>query len=102
MSEGVVAADKLRLFIERIERLEESLHGSIVATLNNPLIDTSYRRIHNYLRLVRLERRLTAQRALHSLREHLAIEKWQVFGGYTYMNGTVQKATREKNRKTSE
>jgi DNA-binding GntR family transcriptional regulator len=60
------------LLIE-LNRLEELLHNSIIASLQNPLIDTSYRRIHNYLRLLRLDRKLTAPLALRSLREHLAI-----------------------------
>jgi DNA-binding GntR family transcriptional regulator len=59
--------------LAELERLEILLHGAIVNSLNNPLIDTSYRRIHNYLRLVRLDRKLTPPLALKSLREHLAI-----------------------------
>lgn len=56
-----------------LERLESQLHNSVIAALANPLIDTSYRRIHNYLRLVRLERKLTPPLALRSIREHVAI-----------------------------
>jgi DNA-binding GntR family transcriptional regulator len=56
-----------------LERLEVALHGSIVDILDNPLIESSYRRIHNYLRLVRMERKLTPPIALKSLREHIAI-----------------------------
>lgn len=59
--------------IEAFDRLELLLHLSIVASLQNPLIETSYRRIHNYVRLVRLDRRMTAPLALRSLREHLAV-----------------------------
>lgn len=56
-----------------LEELEELLHGSIVASLNNPLIDTSYKRIRNYLKLLRLDRKMTTPLALRSLREHLLI-----------------------------
>jgi DNA-binding GntR family transcriptional regulator len=56
-----------------LERLEELLHGSIVASLNNPLINTSYRRIRNYLKLLRLDRKISVPLALRSLREHLAV-----------------------------
>jgi DNA-binding GntR family transcriptional regulator len=56
-----------------LEQLEESLHGTIVASLNNALIDTSYRRIRNYLRLLRLDRKVTVPLALRSLREHMAV-----------------------------
>ena len=56
-----------------LETLEELLHGSIVSSLNNPLIETSYRRIRNYLKLLRLDRKMTAPLALRSLREHALI-----------------------------
>jgi DNA-binding GntR family transcriptional regulator len=56
-----------------LEQLEESMHGAIVASLNNPLIDTSYRRIRNYLRLLRLDRKMSAPLALRSLREHIVV-----------------------------
>jgi DNA-binding GntR family transcriptional regulator len=56
-----------------LERLEGQLHNSVIGILRNPLIESSYRRIHNYLRLVRLDRKLTVPLALRSIREHLAI-----------------------------
>lgn len=59
--------------IEELEQLEQALHQAIIGSLRNPLIDSAYRRMHNYLRLLRLERRLTAPIALRTLREHLDI-----------------------------
>jgi DNA-binding GntR family transcriptional regulator len=59
--------------LAELEALENLLHGSIVASLNNALIDSSYRRVRNYIRLIRVDRRLTPPLALRSLREHLAI-----------------------------
>jgi DNA-binding GntR family transcriptional regulator len=56
-----------------IEDLEEVLHGAIVSCLNNPLIDTSYRRIRNYLKLMRLERKMTIPLLMRSLREHILV-----------------------------
>jgi DNA-binding GntR family transcriptional regulator len=56
-----------------LEVLELMLHNSIVGSLNNPLIETAYKRMHNYLRIVRLDRRLTVPLALRSLREHMQI-----------------------------
>jgi DNA-binding GntR family transcriptional regulator len=56
-----------------LDVLEGVLHNAIVGCLGNPLIETSYRRIHNYLRLVRLDRKMTPPLALRSLREHVAI-----------------------------
>ena len=59
--------------VEEIEALERLLHGTIVASLNNPLVDAAYRRIHNYLRLLRLDRRITKPLALRTLQEHVEI-----------------------------
>lgn len=56
-----------------LETLELVLHNSIIHSLNNPLIETAYKRMHNYLRLVRLDRKLTPPLALRSLREHMQI-----------------------------
>lgn len=65
---GLTEALKLRL-----EDLEQLLHNAIIGSLANPLIETSYKRMHNYLRLVRLDRRLTVPLAMRSLREHMEI-----------------------------
>jgi DNA-binding GntR family transcriptional regulator len=59
--------------LAELERLEGELHNSVIGILRNHLIDSSYRRMHNYLRLLRLDRRLTVPLALRSIREHLAI-----------------------------
>jgi DNA-binding GntR family transcriptional regulator len=59
--------------IDEIEDLEQALHNAIIASLGNPLIETTYRRMHNYLRLVRLDRKLTVPLALRSLREHMEV-----------------------------
>lgn len=56
-----------------MDALETELHGSIVASLHNPLIDTTYRRMHNYLRLLRLDRKLTPPIIIRTLGEHLDI-----------------------------
>ena len=56
-----------------MEALERLLHNSVIDILRNPLIETSYRRMHNYLRLVRLDRKMTAPLAQRSIREHLEI-----------------------------
>lgn len=58
---------------DELEVLELVLHNAIIASLNNPLIDTAYKRMHNYLRLIRLDRKLTVPLALRSLREHMEI-----------------------------
>jgi DNA-binding GntR family transcriptional regulator len=58
---------------DELEALETLLHGAIIGSMGNPLIETSYRRIHNYLRILRLDRKLTPPLALRSLREHIAI-----------------------------
>ena len=59
--------------VTELEALENLLHGSIVASLRNGLIDSSYKRIHNYIRILQLDRRLTPPLVLHTLREHMRI-----------------------------
>ena len=59
--------------LAEMEALEGVLHNAVIGSLRNPLIETTYRRMNNYLRLVRLDRRLTAPIALRSMREHMAI-----------------------------
>lgn len=56
-----------------LEELETLLHQSIILSLSNPLIESTYKRLHNYVRLIRLDRKVTAPLALHSLREHLEV-----------------------------
>lgn len=59
--------------LTEVEALETSLHHAVITSLGNPLVENSYRRMHNYLKLLRLERKLTAPLVLRSLKEHLAI-----------------------------
>jgi DNA-binding GntR family transcriptional regulator len=51
--------------------LDALLHFEIIGALGNPLIESTYRRIHNYLQLIRLDRTLSAPIVLRTLREHL-------------------------------
>ena len=59
--------------VKELNELETLLHHSTIAVMRNPLIETTYRRMHNYLRLVRLERRLTVPIARRTIREHLEV-----------------------------
>jgi DNA-binding GntR family transcriptional regulator len=59
--------------LAELEALDELLHGSIIGSLRNPLIDTSYRRMRNYVRLLGIDKRLTPLIATRSMSEHLAI-----------------------------
>jgi DNA-binding GntR family transcriptional regulator len=59
--------------LEEMDALEGELHGAIIASLRNPLIDSTYRRMHNYLRLLRLDRKITAPIMVRTLKEHLDI-----------------------------
>ncbi|MBB4122625.1 FCD domain-containing protein [Martelella radicis] len=61
--------------LAEIEHLEAALHDSIIGALDNPLINSSYKRMHHYLRLVRLDRKMTPPLAQRSLNEHMAILK---------------------------
>lgn len=59
--------------IVEMEALEQALHNAVIGILRNPLIESSYRRMHNYLRLLRLDRKITAPLALRTLKEHVEI-----------------------------
>ena len=59
--------------LTQLEALESRLHGQMVASLRNPLIETAARRLKNYLILIKLDRRITAPLALRTLREHTEI-----------------------------
>lgn len=59
--------------LAEMEELERMLHNAVIGILRNPLIDSSYHRMHNYLRLLRLDRKLTAPVALRTLKEHVEI-----------------------------
>jgi len=59
--------------LEKLEVLEQQLHGGMISALRNPLIETTARRLKNYVTLIRLERLITQPLALRTLREHLEI-----------------------------
>ncbi len=59
--------------VHEIIAIDADFHFAIVAALANPLVGSTYRRVHNYLQLIRLDRRLTAATALRTLNEHLDI-----------------------------
>lgn len=59
--------------IAELDALEERFHGSMIASLRNPLIETTARRLKNYVRIIRLERLVTQPLAMRTLREHLEI-----------------------------
>lgn len=59
--------------LPEVDALEQLIHSSVVGIMQNPLIDISYRRMMNYLRLLRLDRKFTSPIILRTLREHLDI-----------------------------
>jgi DNA-binding GntR family transcriptional regulator len=66
---GILTSEML----EELDALEIELHSSIIQALRNPLIETTYRRMHNYLRLLRLDRKLTPPIIRRTIGEHLDI-----------------------------
>jgi DNA-binding GntR family transcriptional regulator len=58
---------------DEVEALELLIHLAIIRSLSNPLIESAYKRLHNYVRLIRLERRVTAPVVVRSLQEHVEI-----------------------------
>lgn len=59
--------------LEKLESLEEQLHGGMIGALRNPLIESTARRLKNYVALIRLERLITQPLAVRTIREHLEI-----------------------------
>jgi DNA-binding GntR family transcriptional regulator len=58
-----------------LDALENRLHGALTFYLRNPLIETTARRLKNYLTLVRLDWLTTKPLAMRTLREHVDILK---------------------------
>ena len=56
-----------------LDALENRLHGALTFYLRNPLIETTARRLKNYLTLVRLDWLTTKPLAMRTLREHVEI-----------------------------
>lgn len=56
-----------------ITAIDAALHFEIIGALGNVLVGSTYRRVHNYLQLIRLDRTLTTPIVLRTLREHLAL-----------------------------
>ena len=59
--------------LPEVDRLEQLMNNSVIAIMQNPLIEISYRRMMNYLRLLRLDRKFTSPIILRTLREHVEI-----------------------------
>src|SRR3546814_15161558 len=59
--------------LEALEVLKVGLHGSMIANMKNPLIETTAQRLKNSVTLIRLDRLVTAPLALRTLGEHLEI-----------------------------
>lgn len=53
--------------------IDAALHFEIIGALGNVLVGSTYRRVHNYLQLIRLDRTLTTSIVLRTLREHLVL-----------------------------
>ena len=58
---------------DRLELLDGQLHANLIQSLRNPLVETTARRLKNYVTLIRLDRLTTAPLALRTLREHVDI-----------------------------
>lgn len=58
---------------EDMEALEQRFHGSMIAALRNPMIETTARRLKNYVAVIRLDLTWTAPRMIRTIREHLDV-----------------------------
>jgi DNA-binding GntR family transcriptional regulator len=59
--------------LPEVDALEQVFHGAVIGIMQNPLIDIAYRRMMNYLRLLRLDRKFTTPIILRTLKEHAEI-----------------------------
>ncbi len=59
--------------IEKAMLIEERLHGSMIASLRNPLIETTARRLKTYAQLIRMDRKVTVHLLQRTLAEHLDV-----------------------------
>jgi len=59
--------------LPRLHGLEHRLHGGLIGTLANPLIESTTKRLQNYTSLILLGRRETAPLISRTLREHVKI-----------------------------
>ena len=58
---------------DRLEILDDQMHANLIQSLRNPLVETTARRLKNYVTLIRLDRLTTAPLALRTLGEHVEI-----------------------------
>ena len=56
-----------------IVAIDAELHFEIIGALGNVLVGSTYRRVHNYLQLIRLDRTLTTPIVQRTLREHMLL-----------------------------
>lgn len=56
-----------------MEELEQRFHSSMIAALRNPMIETTARRLKNYVAVIRLDLTATAPRVVRTIREHLDV-----------------------------
>jgi DNA-binding GntR family transcriptional regulator len=59
--------------LPKLHRLESHLHGGLIGSLANPLIETTTKRLQNYTSLILMDRRETAPLISRTLREHVKI-----------------------------
>jgi DNA-binding GntR family transcriptional regulator len=72
----LMAIDSGGLFegcLGQLQELENRLHGSFIDILQNPLIDTAFRRLQNYITLIMLDRPETPPLIKRTLQEHVKI-----------------------------
>lgn len=56
-----------------MEALEQRFHGGMIAALRNPMIETTARRLKNYVALIRMDIRATTPLIGRTIREHLDV-----------------------------
>ena len=59
--------------LPKLHRLESRLHGGLIGSLANPLIESTTKRLQNYTSLILMDRRETTPLISRTLREHVNI-----------------------------
>lgn len=59
--------------IARIQQIEDAFHGKLMLSLNNELVNTSFRRLHLLSRFIKVSAFMSSRAAQTTLREHLSV-----------------------------
>ena len=59
--------------LAKLHGLESRMHGSLIGSLANPLIESTTKRLQNYTSLILMDRRETTPLITRTLKEHIRV-----------------------------